>query len=151
MTDTPSTALAQGFRLVNLAVLPGWVSMVFAPQSRLTRWFLEQDVLFLGLGGVYAVMLGGAMREHPQGMQALSNPSLESIGQFFTKGGHKATFAGWTHYLAFDFFVGRAILQDAQRRAIPHLLVIPALLLTLMSGPIGLAYYQLIVRLRGSK
>jgi hypothetical protein len=38
--------------------------------------------------------------------------------------------AGWTHYLAFDLFAGGWEVRDAQRRRIPHLLIVPALLLT---------------------
>ena len=49
--------------------------------------------------------------------------------------------AGWIHYLAFDFLVGRVVLADAQRRGIHHLLVVPCLLLTFMLGPTGYLVY----------
>jgi len=49
--------------------------------------------------------------------------------------------AGWTHYLAFDLFIGGWEVRDAQRRGIPHLLVIPALVLTFLFGPVGLLLY----------
>ena len=52
--------------------------------------------------------------------------------------------AGWIHYLAFDLFIGGWETRDAVRNGIPHLLVIPCLLLTFMLGPIGLlAYFAL--------
>jgi hypothetical protein len=147
----PSPRLSGLFRLANLAVLPGWALMLFAPRSRLTRRLINDDALFIGLGGVYAAMLGGALAENPAGGAALMNPTLESIGNMFKHGGPKATFAGWVHYLVFDFFVGRSILQDSQARGVPHALIVPALLLTLMSGPIGLAYYRILLRLRGKR
>jgi hypothetical protein len=50
--------------------------------------------------------------------------------------------AGWLHYLAFDLFIGAWEVRDAQRHGIPHLLVIPCLLLTFLLGPIGLLCYM---------
>ena len=41
-----------------------------------------------------------------------------------------ALLADWTHHLAFDLFVGRWEVRDAQQRGIPHLLIMPALVLT---------------------
>ncbi|HEU6452531.1 MAG TPA: ABA4-like family protein, partial [Gemmatimonadaceae bacterium] len=52
-----------------------------------------------------------------------------------------ALLAGWVHYLAFDLFVGGWEVRDAQRRGIPHLLVVPALVLTFLFGPGGLLLY----------
>jgi ABA4-like protein len=52
-----------------------------------------------------------------------------------------ALLAGWTHYLAFDLFIGGWEVRDAQARGIPHLLVVPALVLTFLFGPAGLLLY----------
>ena len=49
--------------------------------------------------------------------------------------------AGWVHYLAFDLFVGSWEVRDAQRLGIPHLLVVPCLVLTFLFGPVGLLLY----------
>ncbi len=140
------------FRLANLAIIPGWLLMIGAPRSRWTQRVINDDRFFIGMGGLYAAMLGGAIAENSGNgfsFGAMLNPTLDSIGKLFQEGGPKGTFAGWTHYLVFDFFVGRAILRDAQEKQIPHWLVVPALICTLMSGPLGLAYYQVLLRLRG--
>ena len=151
MNKKPSLTLDRLFRLVNLAVLPGWMLMIFAPRSRWTQRVITNDGFFVAMGGLYAGMLGGALAESPGGAASLLNPTLKNIGKLFQEGGPKGTFAGWVHYLVFDFFVGRSILRDSQEQNIPHGLIIPALVLTLMSGPIGLAYYRLLVRLRGGR
>ena len=52
-----------------------------------------------------------------------------------------ALLAGWTHYLAFDLFIGAWEVRDAQQRGVPHLLVVPALVLTFLLGPSGLLLY----------
>ena len=49
--------------------------------------------------------------------------------------------AGWIHYLAFDLFIGAWETRDAPRNQIPHLVVIPCLVMTFMLGPIGLLFY----------
>jgi hypothetical protein len=55
--------------------------------------------------------------------------------------------AGWLHYLAFDLFLGAWEVRDAQRHGVPHLLVVPCLLLTFLLGPIGLLSYM-VIRMR---
>ncbi|MEO0908687.1 MAG: abscisic acid-deficient protein Aba4 family protein [Pseudomonadota bacterium] len=52
---------------------------------------------------------------------------------------------GWTHYLAFDLFVGLWIARDADAKSISRLIQAPILLATLMAGPLGL-FVWLIVR-----
>jgi ABA DEFICIENT 4-like len=45
--------------------------------------------------------------------------------------------AGWLHYLAFDLFVGAWQVRTARAEGIPHLLVVPCLVLTFLFGPVG--------------
>jgi hypothetical protein len=49
--------------------------------------------------------------------------------------------AGWTHYLAFDLFIGSWEVRDARDRGLPHLLVVPCLALTFLFGPAGWLLY----------
>jgi Domain of unknown function (DUF4281)/Sigma-70, region 4 len=51
--------------------------------------------------------------------------------------------AGWVHYLAFDLLVGAWECADAEQRQIRHFLVIPFLLLTFLTGPIGFLLYPM--------
>ena len=50
--------------------------------------------------------------------------------------------AGWIHYLCFDLLIGCWEVRDARDRGLPHLLVVPCLLLTFMFGPAGWLLYQ---------
>jgi len=76
-----------------------------------------------------------------------------SEGGFSSLAGVRALFdnpwallAGWTHYLAFDLFIGGWEVRDARERGIPHLLIVPALVLTFLVGPVGLLLYLAIAR-----
>ncbi len=48
---------------------------------------------------------------------------------------------GWVHYLVFDLFVGAWIVRDSSVLKIGQLTIVPALILTLLAGPIGLLFY----------
>ncbi len=56
----------------------------------------------------------------------------------------EAVMAGWIHYLVFDLFIGAWEVRDARRLKIPHLAVVPCLVLTFMLGPVGLLLYLIL-------
>ena len=68
--------------------------------------------------------------------------SLDGVMELFTN--KTAVTAGWVHYLAFDLMVGIWIKKNGLKYNIPHLLLVPCLLLTFMLGPIGVLLYLLI-------
>jgi ABA DEFICIENT 4-like len=128
------------FRILNMATLVAWLPLVFVPRRRWANTVVPIAMPAL-LAVVYAVLL------------ALSLPG--SDGGFSSLTGVRALFAdprgllaGWTHYLAFDLFIGGWEVRDAQQRGIPHLLVVPALALTFLAGPAGLLLYLAVSRLR---
>lgn len=65
--------------------------------------------------------------------------SLHDVATLFSK--QELLLAGWIHYLAFDLFIGAWELRDSQKHGIPHLVMLPCLLMTFMLGPIGLLFY----------
>ena len=65
--------------------------------------------------------------------------SLADVATLFQK--KELLLAGWIHYLAFDLFIGAWEIRDSQRHQIPHLVMIPCLVMTFMLGPIGLLFY----------
>ena len=52
---------------------------------------------------------------------------------------------GWTHYLAFDLFIGIWIARDADAKGFARWIQAPILFATFMAGPVGLLVW-LIVR-----
>ena len=57
--------------------------------------------------------------------------------------------AAWLHYLAFDLLIGTWIASEAQRIGMKHLLIVPALILCFMFGPVGWAVFQIQKAYRG--
>lgn len=125
------------FGAVNLLALAGWIALIALP-----RWpALLSAVLYLGVGLLcvtYATGLIGVVSgliPNPQGGGA----------NFSTIAGVRSIFAsdagvtiGWTHYLAFDLFVGLWIARDGDAKSISRWAQAPVLFATLMAGPLGL-------------
>lgn len=123
----------QLFSILNVITMAAWLLLIFLPRLRWTTAVVPVLVPSL-LGVVYVILVAATF--------------MRSEGGFSSLAGVRALFenpwlllAGWTHYLAFDLFIGGWEVRDAQRRGIPHLLVVPALILTFLFGPAGLLLY----------
>jgi hypothetical protein len=124
------------FSTSNLFAMAGWLLLVIAPRK---RWATTTAgvVMPLTLSVLYLLLLVSRYGEASGGFS-----SLPAVAMLFSN--RWLLLAGWIHYLAFDLFVGTWEVRDASRHGIPHLLVVPCLLLTFMFGPIGfMAYYAL--------
>ncbi len=126
------------FKTANYVVLPFWLLLVAAPRWRWTQLLVHGPAVVLLLTPIYAYMLFGygASREN------IDMTSLYGVMTAFTA--PHLVVAGWIHYLIFDLFIGAWESRDAARLNIPHLLVIPCLLATLLVGPVGLLLYVII-------
>ena len=121
------------FSLLNLLALAGWIPLIFLPKARWATAVMPVVVpALLAVGYVILVILSLPWTEG-------GFSSLAQVKALFEN--PWALLAGWTHYLAFDLFIGGLEVRDAQRRGIPHLLVVPALILTFLFGPAGLLLY----------
>ncbi len=126
------------FKAANYVVIPFWLMLIVAPRWSWTRRLVHGPVVVLLLTPIYAYMLFG-YAPAPEGM-AFSTLYGVMIG--FSA--PQIVVAGWIHYLIFDLFIGAWETRDAQRRGVPHLLVVPCLIVTLMIGPVGLLLYVLV-------
>ena len=122
------------FSVLNLVALAAWLPLVFLPRTRWATRVVPFAVPLL-LGVAYAALLAATLGRGGDG----GFSSLAAVRALFDE--PWALLAGWTHYLAFDLFVGGWEVRDARRRGIPHLLVVPALALTFLLGPAGLLLY----------
>ena len=126
---------------INLGVMPAWALLVFAPRWHVTRALVHSFLYPFIYGGIYAALLISALF-FGQGAEGAGMSTIESVSALFSA--PTGVLTGWTHYLIFDLFVGAWISRDSIRRTIPHLLIIPVLIFTLMFGPVGLFLYGLI-------
>ena len=133
----------QLFSAVNLLALIAWIALILLP-----RWpALLSALLYLGVGLLCLVYAAGLI-----GVLSGMIPAGEGGASFSTIEGVRAIFAsdagvtiGWTHYLAFDLFVGIWIARDADAKRISRIVQAPVLLATFLAGPVGLLVW-LVVR-----
>ncbi len=145
---------AQWFDLANPLALLGWlllgVGFVLAPgRARSVLLLIAGRVLPLVLCVGYVSALVAFWGTAPGG----GFGSLEAVAALFRSPG--VLLAGWVHYLAFDLFIGRWIVDDASARAPMRASVwrraiwLPVLALTFLYGPAGLLAWFALRRLAG--
>jgi hypothetical protein len=123
------------FAIINYVAIAGWILLIVLPGRRVVSDVIASVLIPAALGVFYLAVLASAWGS--------------SEGSFSTLAGVSTLFqnpwlllAGWAHYLAFDLFVGSWEVRDARKRGVPHLLVVPCLILTLMFGPAGWLLYM---------
>ena len=132
MTEAPRHQ--QAWTVVNYSSVPVWLAMILAPRSRFTRWMIDRLVpLYTGLGVAYTASLAAGVAASSERIDFLS---MESVQRGLQE--PNSMLAAWTHYIAFDLFVGRWIwetaLEEGKTARIP-------LLLTWWAGPAGLTTF----------
>lgn len=129
------------FGFNNVLALAGWLMLAFLPRGpRLMSVILYGIVATLCLTyTILFVSLVGKLIDPGVVAGATGQGDFRSIagirGLFASDGG---IVVGWTHYLAFDLFVGLWIAKDADNKHFSRLVQFPFLFATLMAGPIGL-------------
>ena len=120
--------------LINFSTVPVWLAMILAPRSAATRWMTERlPPLYAGLGIAYTGSLAAGALAADERVDFLS---LESVQR--TLQDPSSMLAAWTHYIAFDLFVGRWIWEQSLKEGTPARL---SLLLTWWAGPMGLTLF----------
>jgi hypothetical protein len=125
--------LEQIFSMAGTLAIIGWVALAALPRNPHAQVLAGVAVpLLLSVGYLFLIVQNLRGAEGGFG-------SLDDVATLFQT--RELLLAGWIHYLAFDLFIGAWETRDAQRHAIPHLAVIPCLIMTFMLGPIGLLFY----------
>ena len=131
------------FNATNAISLVAWALLILGPRSpRMAAIILYFGVglLCLAYSAMFVAQSGSIFRGDFTG--------IEGIRALFAEDG--GIVIGWTHYLAFDLFIGQWIAKDADHKGFSRVVQAPILLLTLFAGPIGLLIW-LIVRERRAR
>lgn len=129
------------FAATNAVALSGWVALALLPR--------REGVLAAVLWGGVVLLCAAYAAMFVALTGGLADPVRDAAGpapEFeYSVDGLKAMFAargaivvGWTHYLAFDLFVGLWIARDADARGVGRAVQLPFLFACFMAGPIGL-------------
>lgn len=138
---TITDMLEQLFSICTALAMLGWVLLIALPRQRIAH-LVASVAIPLAISFVYLFLIAQHFGSADGGFG-----SLAEVATLF--GNPAMLLAGWVHYLAFDLFIGAWEVRDAQRHKVPHLLVVPCLVLTFMLGPIGLLAYLVLRTWRG--
>lgn len=122
------------FQVANLLPLPIWLLWIVAPRSQAARRLARCTWPWAALAALYTGVVLYALTR--QGLDPGGFGSLAGVMRLFAS--PWVALAGWVHYLCFDLFVARWIMNDAPDAG--HRLA-PILVLTLLFGPAGLLCY----------
>jgi hypothetical protein len=130
----------QAFTQASIAAMLGWLLLVVAvlapPGPARTRLlWVGGRLVPLMLSAAYLVLLVLHWRSAPGG----NFGSLAGVATLFASPGKLA--GGWVHFLAFDLFIGRWMIDDVLARGAPRWWLLPCLPLTFVYGPVGLLLY----------
>ncbi len=129
------------FAIANAIVLVGWAALLLAPARRPLMIRVARVAAAL-VAGLYTTLLVRGLLAGPGLPEGAGFATLAGVEALFTS--RAAILGGWVHFLAFDLFVASWVAEDAPRSGVPHLLVLPALVLCLLAGPAGLLLYLLV-------
>ena len=136
------------FVLTNVIAMAGWAMLVLLPRRPAVHSIilvgcvallcLAYTIMFVGLFG------GGIDPARVPGVPApdLTDYSVTGLRALFMSDG--GIVLGWTHYMAFDLFVGLWISRDADAKGFSRLTQLPFLIVTFLAGPIGLLLWLLV-------
>jgi hypothetical protein len=129
---------------MNILAMIAWVVLIFLPRKPIIlSILLYAGVLmmcFVYTAAMLAVVTG--LVDPVGGGVEWDFGSIEGVRAIFASDG--GIVIGWTHYLAFDLFVGLWIARDADAKEFSRILQAPILFLTFIAGPVGLFLWLLI-------
>jgi hypothetical protein len=120
------------YAVVNTCTAPLWLLMIALPRSPLTASAVRLATPLYGvLGATYVGLLASGW-----GGERVDFRDPETVRRGLLQ--PRSFLAGWTHYIAFDLFVGRWVWEQGLATGRSTRV---ALLLTWMAGPAGLAVW----------
>ena len=134
------------FAHLNLLAMVAWAALIGLPRRDRVVPVLRRGVvgalcLFYTAALIWALTVGFGEAGPPADFT-----TIEGVRAIFaTEGG---VTVGWTHYLAFDLFVGLWIAERADEAGVSRLLQAPILLLTFIAGPAGLLVWLIVAMVR---
>ena len=127
------------YLIANWGVIPFWLLLMFVPSHGITKFFSHSIFVPLLLAAAYIfvakqIYLEGGIFESFNLYLGLGN-----LNDVYSNESLRLVF--WLHFLAISLFVGAWITSDSLKYMVPKILTIPCLLITYLTGPLGILIY----------
>lgn len=126
------------FAAFNIAVIPAWLLLIFAPKWPWTNTVVHQ----IWIPGLLCAGWIGILIFKPDPPEGSGIASLEQFMLFVSS--PFSALQIWVQLIVWDLFIGAWVGRDALRNNIPHGFVVPCLLGVFILPPLGLFLYFLI-------
>ena len=128
---------------INIGVLPFWILIIFFPQSHLCKYLATSIFPIFLLSAAYIFIL---YKAYLGSFDFDNNFSLYlglgNVSELFRDDYYLLMF--WTHFVAVNLFIGGWILKDSQKLYMNKILLAFPLIITYLTGPIGIFIYWII-------
>ena len=128
---------------INIGVLPFWILIIFFPQSHLCKYLATSIFPIFLLSAAYIFIL---YKAYLGSFDFDNNFSLylglNNVSELFRDDYYLLMF--WTHFVAVNLFIGGWILKDSQKLYVNKILLAFPLIITYLTGPIGIFIYWII-------
>ena len=127
------------YLIANWGVIPFWLLLIFIPHHQLTNFLTQSVIVPLLLASAYIYLSYLIYKEGGifDGFELYNG--LNGLYSMFANEALLLIF--WLHFLSISLFAGSWIVRDGRRYLIPKVVVVPSLILTYFTGPIGLVIY----------
>ena len=127
------------YLVANWGVIPFWLLLIIAPYNLFTNIIVQSILpfLLLSIGYAYLSFLIYSDGNIFEGFELYNG--LDGLYSMFANEALLLIF--WLHFLAISLFAGSWIVRDSKRYFVPKIIIIPSLVLTYFTGPIGLVVY----------
>jgi len=127
------------YLIANWGVIPFWLLLIFLPHNQITNFLVQSVIVPLLLAAGYIYLAYGLFKEGDifDGFELYSG--LDGLYAMFANETLLLIF--WLHFLSISLFAGSWIVRDGKKYFIPKIILIPSLILTYFTGPIGLVAY----------
>ena len=124
----------------NFGILPFWFMLIFIPNSKITRIFVNSIILPLVLATTYVYVIYQAILLDESMLDIFKlYLSLDNLYTVFATENFLLIF--WIHFLALNLFLGSWVSRDGAKYGISRSLVSIPLIIIYFTGPLGLAVY----------
>tara|TARA_B100000886_G_scaffold331153_1_gene282370 strand:- start:9 stop:479 length:471 start_codon:yes stop_codon:yes gene_type:complete len=130
------------YLLANWGVIPFWLMLIIMPYHGLTDFLVQSIVVPLILAVAYSYLTYNLYLENSvfDGFELYSG--LDGLYSMFSNENLLLIF--WLHFLALSLFLGAWMTRDAKKFFVPKIILIPSLIITYFTGPVGLVFYWIL-------
>ena len=130
------------YLIANWGIIPFWLLLIILPNHQITNFFVQSVIIPLLLAASYTYLAYSIYLNENilSGFELYSG--LDGLYSMFASEAFLLVF--WLHFLAISLFAGSWIVRDSKKYFMPKIIIIPSLILTYFTGPIGLVFYWFI-------